>query len=141
MQAIQLFGGASGRRAFLQCAHQHLAPGGMLAAALADGLELFEAGPGMPTPLPDMCELDGVVYSSVPVAVRDDGDGFVLERRRETVRSDGARTCDHNSIRLDRLSTDELEREAAAVGLRPLPRRRVAASEEYVGSEVVIVGA
>jgi SAM-dependent methyltransferase len=141
MQTIQLLGGGSGRARFLRQARAHLRDGGFFAAALADGMEPFEVGPGLPAPLPDMCEIDGVVYSSTPVAVLDDGDGFVLERRRETISADGTRSCSENTVRLDRLAAVELEREAAAVGLRPAGRIHVDATEEYVGSEVVVLRA
>jgi SAM-dependent methyltransferase len=141
MQTIQLLGGASGRARFLRQARAHLRDGGILAAALADGMEPFESGPNLPAPLPDMCEIDGVVYSSTPVAVLEDRDGFVLERRRETVGTDGTRSCCENTIRLDRLAAGELEREAAAAGLHPAGRRRVEATDEYVGSEVVVLRA
>ena len=40
---------------------------------------------GVPGPLPDICERDGIVYSSQPTAVRADARRFVLERRRETI--------------------------------------------------------
>jgi SAM-dependent methyltransferase len=141
MQTIQLLGGASGRAEFLRRARAHLRDGGIVAAALADGMEPFEVGPGLPAPLPDMCEIDGVLYSSTPVAVVDDGDGFVLERRRETVAVDGTRSCAENAVRLDRVTPSELEREAAAIGLRPLERMRVNPTDEYVGSEVVVLRA
>jgi SAM-dependent methyltransferase len=141
MQTIQLLGGPSGRAEFLRQARAHLRDGGLLAAALADGMEPFEVGPGLPAPLPDICEIDGVVYSSTPVAVVEDGDGFVLERRRETVTADGTRSCSRNAVRLDRIDASQLEREATAIGLRPLERGRVNATDEYVGSEVVMLRA
>ena len=100
-------------------------PGGLLAVAIAEELECFEVVPGGPGPLPDVAEIDGVVYSSRPTAVRRDGDGFELERRRETV--DPRRTADseRNLIRLDALDADTLEREARRGRLharRPAPR-------------------
>ncbi len=141
MQAIQLLGGRRGRAAFLAQARMHLRPGGMLAAAIAEQLEPYQVAAGEPGPLPDMCERDGVVYSSFPTAVRADGDGFVLERRRETVRTDGSRTCAEHAIRLDLVSADEFEREATAAGMTRATRARIPSTEDYVGSEVVIVRA
>ena len=73
----------------------------------------------MPAPLPDIRELDGVVYSSQPTAVRADGDGFVLERRRETVAVAGERTVERDLIRLDRLTGRGLEREGRGRRIRP----------------------
>jgi SAM-dependent methyltransferase len=140
MQTIQLLGGAEGRAPFLRHAKRHLLDGGILAVAISETLELFEVSDGA-TPLPDICELDGIVYASHPTAVRADGDGFVLERRRETVAADGARSVAQDQIRIDRLSGEELEQEAAASGLTPLETRTVPPTADYVGSEVVILRA
>jgi SAM-dependent methyltransferase len=139
MQTIQLLGGADGRRSFLGCALAHLDPGGVLAIALADELELFDAADGA-SALPDVVELGGVVYCSRPTAVRAEADGFVLERRRETVTAAGELSVEHNLIRLARLDADLLEREALAAGLRPVGRMAVAPTRDYVGSVVVILG-
>jgi SAM-dependent methyltransferase len=138
MQTIQLLGGSEGRAGFLDCAAFHLAPGGVLAVAIADKLELFEVADGATGPLPDVCEIDGVVYGSRPVAVRDDGDGFVLERRRETVTAAGEHSVQRDLIRLDRVDPDTLEREGQAAGLRPASRMEIGPTEEYVGSTVVM---
>jgi SAM-dependent methyltransferase len=139
MQTIQLLGGPDGRRSFLERARGHLGPGGVMAIALAEELECFEIIEGAPGPLPDVTELDGVVYSSRPVAVRDDGDGFTLERRRETVTSDGRLSIDDNRIHLDDLAAETLEDEARAAGLRPVDRVSIAATEDYVATTVVIL--
>jgi len=139
MQTVQLLGGPSGRAAFLECARFHLEPGGVLAIAIADELELFEAADAALGPLPDVCERDGVVYSSRPVAVRADGDGFVLERRRETVTTDGELTVEQDLIHLDRLDADTLEAEARDAGLRAASRMEIEPTEDYVGSTVVML--
>jgi hypothetical protein len=104
-------------------------------------LELFEVVEGAPGPLPDIREIDGVVYSSLPTAVRADRDGFLLERRRERVSMSGERTVADDVIRLDRLSGAQLEAEANAAGLRPADHRTVAPTAEYVGSDVVMLSA
>jgi SAM-dependent methyltransferase len=142
MQTIQLLGGAEGRAAFLECATYHLESPGVLAIAIADELELFDVTDGtVPGPLPDVVEHDGVVYSSRPVAVRADGDGFELERRRETVSADGLLTTEQDLIHLDLVEPDALEAEAEAAGLRAASRMEIAATEEYVGSTVVMLRA
>ncbi|HEX8977990.1 MAG TPA: class I SAM-dependent methyltransferase [Solirubrobacteraceae bacterium] len=138
MQTIQLLGGAEGRRAFLICARQHLRSGGRLAVALADELEEFEVVDGGPTPLPDVLERDGVVYSSAPTAVRPDGDGFMLERRRETVTPAGELNLEQDRVHLDALDPEGLEQEGRAAGLRVLRRGRIAPTRDYVGSVVVM---
>jgi SAM-dependent methyltransferase len=141
MQTIQLLGGAEGRAAFLRCARRHLEPGGALAVAIAEVLDLYEVVDGMPMPLPDVREIDGIVYSSQPTAVRADGEGFVLERRREIVSLDGDMTVEENVIRLDRLTVRGLEREGVAAGFERGGRARVPATEDYSGSEVVVLRA
>jgi SAM-dependent methyltransferase len=141
MQTIQLLGGAEGRTAFLSCAREHLLDGGTIAIAVADQLDLFEVAPGGPAPLPDICEIDGVVYSSRPTAVRAEGDGFVLERERQVVTISGQLSAEPDRIHLDRLDAEQLEREAATVGLSTRGRTGIPATEEHVGTEVVMVGA
>jgi len=141
MQTIQLLGGPVGRTAFLRRAARALSPEGVLAVAIAPMLDLFEVVDGGPAPLPDIREIDGVVYASQPTAVRADPEGFVLERRRERITVSGDRSVDQNQIRLDRLTVPGLEAEAVTVGLRPAGRAEVAATADYVGSEVVILSA
>jgi hypothetical protein len=113
----------------------------VLAVAIADELEEFEVRDGEPAPLPDLREIDGVVYCSQPTAVRREGDVHVLERRREIVDPDGGREVSDDVIVLDRLSVRRLEREAAAAGLRCRARLDVPATREHVGSRVVVLGA
>jgi SAM-dependent methyltransferase len=105
MQTIQLLGGRDGRAAFLRCALAHLEPGGVLAVALSSELEPYEVLDGGPAPMPDVLEREGVLYASQPVAVREDADGYVLARRRETVDARGpterdpARSADRGRAR------------------------------------------
>jgi SAM-dependent methyltransferase len=141
MQTIQLLGGAEGRAGCLACVRDHLGPGGRLAIAIADELEPFDVTDGLPGPLPDVREVDGTVYSSRPTAVRDAGDAWILERRRETVTPTGAHAVERDVIRLDRLDPDTLEREGAAAGLRRAGRATIAPTDEYVGSTVVVFAA
>jgi SAM-dependent methyltransferase len=141
MQTIQLLGGAEGRAAFLRRAHHHLAPGGILAIAIAEMLELYEVVEGFAAPMPDIREYDGVVYSSQPTAVRAEAGDFVLERRRETVAPDGERTVEDDVIRLDGLTAGALEREGRAAGFTRAGRSTVPATDDYSGSEVVMLRA
>jgi len=127
-----------GRRAFLARAGEHLLERGLLAIALADELEVFEVPQGAAGPLPDVCELDGVMYSSRPTAVRAEAGGFVLERTRETVTVDGSLSALYDEIRLDSLSADQLEHEGVRAGLRPAGQARITATQDYVGSVVVM---
>jgi SAM-dependent methyltransferase len=141
MQTIQLLGGEQGRAEFLACARRHLLPGGALAIAIAEQLELFEVRDGEAGPLADMRELDGVLYSSRPTAVRRDGRRFRLERRRETVAPGGERHVSLDRIDLDAVSARELAAEGSRHGLRSAGVRRVAPTAEHVGSQVVMLRA
>lgn len=142
MQTVQLLGGPGGRAAFLRRAAGHLEPGGVLACALADAREGLPAEE-MVTDLaiaPDLREdADGTVWSSVPVAIRDEGGAAAIERVRTRVAPDGARAVEHDVVRLDHLHPAVLEDEAAAAGLRPLPRRTIPPTDDYVGSAVVVL--
>lgn len=141
MQTIQLLGGSEGRTEFLRSAKRHLQAGGVIAIAISEALDLFEVSEGAIPPLPDVCELDGVLYASHPTAVRADRDGFVLERRRESVSPEGARAVAQDLIRLDRVSCEELEQEAAGLGLVALQTRTIPPTDDHVGSEVVVLRA
>jgi len=141
MQTIQLLGGAEGRGQFLDRARDHLAPGGRLAIAIADELEPFDASIATLGPLPDVQEIDGTVYSSRPTAVRVTGDRFVLERRRETVTSEGRLDVEDDVIDLDRVEAVRLTAEGVAHGLQADGRIEIPPTDEYVGSTVVVLHA
>jgi SAM-dependent methyltransferase len=135
MQTLQLLGGPEGRAGFLRAARAHLKPGGIVAAALADALDSFEAEvDGLPEP--DTATIDGITYTSLPLAVVDEGDQAAIHRLRQ--RSDGAPEA-HDVIRLARLGPAELAEEAEVYGLVAETARRIPATDVYVGSTVVIL--
>jgi SAM-dependent methyltransferase len=140
MQTVQLLGGAEGRAAFLRAAAAHLCPGGLLACALADALEGFDAAHTEP-PLPDVLERDGWVYASQPVAVRPQAAWTTIERIRQVVSPQGERSAEGDVVRLDRLDGDTLEAEGVAAGLHAAGRRFVEMTDDHVGSEVVLLRA
>ena len=135
MQTLQLLAGE--HEQFVERAAAHLAPGGLIAAAIANPPE-YE---GDLLPLPDMMERDGWVWSSQPVAIRPVEAGALIERRREAVSPEGRRTVTANRIVLARITPDELEAAGKRHGLSPLPRRWVPESEDYIGSDVVMLRA
>ncbi len=139
MQTVQLLGGDQGRLRFLSCARAHLRPGGLVAVAISEELEPFEPRAGWPLPLPDLCERDGIVYSSQPTAVRSRAGGYRLERRREVVDTGGSHEVSENAIDLDTVSAGQLEQEARRAGLRPAGRASIPSTDEYVGSTVVML--
>jgi SAM-dependent methyltransferase len=138
MQTVQLLGGPDGRARFLRCARAALAPGGLLAIAIADALETFDEVRCMP-PIPDIREIDGIVYASRPVSVREEPEGAVICRIRETVDTAGHRTVEEDLIRLDHVDPATLETEGAAAGFRVDRARAIPETDDYVGSTVVML--
>jgi hypothetical protein len=90
-----------------------------------------------------MRDVDGWVYSSQPVALRllESGTAMSVDRMRTVIAPDGDRTSTPSEVRLELLSPDDLEEEVAASGLVPAGRRIVAATEDHVGSVVVLAAA
>jgi SAM-dependent methyltransferase len=142
MQTVQLLGGPAAHGAFFGCARAHLAAGGLVAVAIAasQDFEEFEWQSGDMAPLPDIAEIAGRAYFSQPTAVRRVERTFVLERHREIVEVDGARSSSDDRIALDIVAVEDLQRAAQQAGLRLSDRHRVEATDEHIGSEVVIFG-
>ncbi len=140
MQTLQLLGGPSGRAAFLRCAVEHLEPGGLLAAALADALDCFDAEHDVPPP-PDAREILGVRYASQLLAVLDEGGRAAIHRRREIIGPQRRYFARDIVVRLDRVSADDLADEAARVGFLNEPRLSVPETEKYLGATVVVLRA
>jgi SAM-dependent methyltransferase len=140
MQTLQLLEGARGRAAFLRCALEHLEPGGLLAAAMADALDCFDEDHDMPPP-PQACEIDGVLYASRLLAVEDEDGRAAIHRRREIVGPGGEYESQHVVVVLDRVSADEVAAEAGVLGYLVEPHLSIPESDEYLGSTVVMVRA
>jgi len=134
MQTVQLLDGRVDD--LMACVAAHLEPGGTFAAALANPPE-YE---GDVRPLPDMREADGWLWSSQPIAVRRAPTGMVILRTRETVSPAGQRSVEDDEILLTRTLPEDVEASGARHGLRPLPRRTIPETDDYVGSEVVVLG-
>lgn len=138
MQTVQLLAGATARAGFLRSVRAVLAPGGLVAVALADALDAFDEDHTEP-PLPDMRDVDGVVYASRPIAVRDLGDRIAIDRIRETVDGAGRRVAVGNTVVLHVVDAAAFAAEATGQGWTVEEQRAVAQTEEYVGSQVVIL--
>ena len=134
MQTLQLLGGAHGRAAFLRRALDHLEPGGLLAAALADAMDCFDSEHELP-PLPDACEIDGVRYASQLVRVENEGDRAAIHRRREIT----GHEAEDVVIRLDRVSPGAIAAQARELGFARTGELSVPETEEYLGSTVVVL--
>jgi SAM-dependent methyltransferase len=143
MQVVQLLGGARGRDAMLGRVLDHLAPGGLFAAALADPLGGLAAADSLP-PHPDTGSRDGWELASTPVSVREEDvegveDTVAIDRLRCATAPEGATLESAVTVRLSRLSAAELASEAVARGFRRLADRDVPETEAYVGSAVPVL--
>jgi SAM-dependent methyltransferase len=154
MQTVQLLGGPAERVAFMQRARAHLLPGGVLAFAIVTELEPFDCDAGDLGPSPEMTVLDGVEYVSRATRVQLRRRTIRIERERRTVQRDDdfarvtaptrvlrAPETERDVIELDRMSARELQREGLDAGLSHVENRAIPATEEHVGSEVVILRA
>jgi SAM-dependent methyltransferase len=140
MQTLQLLGGARGRAAFLRRALEHLEPGGLLAAALADAIDCFGPEHELPPP-PDAREIGGVRYASHLVAVEDEGARAAIHRVREIVGPGERYEAEEVVVRLDRVSADDVAAEARELGFAVEPHGFVPETERYLGSTVLLLRA
>jgi SAM-dependent methyltransferase len=130
------------REDMLVCIARHLEKGGRAALALLDPEEDWEAS-GEAAPLPDVLEEDGWAYSSQPVAVRrtQEGAGIELDRLRHAVSPGGDLEESFSRTRLELVSPARLEHDARRAGLAPDRRRHVPATDDHVGTTVVVLRA
>ena len=133
---LQLLASASERAESLRCAARALRPGGLLAAAI---IEEMPEPDGAPPPLPDVHELDGWVYSSLAIEAAVGPGEIVVRRLRHTVSPDGELSEEPNEVRIATFSAATLEAEGEAVGLVPVERREIPATDLHVGSLVVVL--
>ncbi|HWH94673.1 MAG TPA: class I SAM-dependent methyltransferase [Baekduia sp.] len=138
MQTLQLLEDAEARTAFLRCARRGLREGGVVAAALADALESFDAASDA-LPEPDVATVAGITYTSLPLAVVDEGDRAAIHRLRQVSPAANGEGEHHDVVRLTRLDAATLAEEAAAVGLEAETARRIPATDVYVGSTLVVL--
>jgi SAM-dependent methyltransferase len=137
MQFLQILGGPAARAAVLRGVARALEPGGLFATALAaldDAVPPEDADP----PLPDVSERDGWVFSSLPLDVRPEPGGVAVERLRQVVTPGGELSEERHTQMLESLSAEEMEAEAAAAGLQAEARHEIAATDDHVGSTVVV---
>jgi SAM-dependent methyltransferase len=139
MQLIQLLSSREERLACLRCVGDHLARGGTFAAAIVEGAPA--SPPEAEPPLPDARELDGWVYSSLPLETRVNGETIVVRRLRQTVSPAGELREETDEANLRVLAAETLEAEAGEVALRPTGRHQVPATDAHIGSTVVLLEA
>jgi hypothetical protein len=142
MQLLQLFVAPAERVACLSCVASHLGPGGMFACAIVErmtgGTNRTADGSLAPGVVPDAREVDGWVYSSLPLEAEVGDEEILIRRLRQIVSPTGELIEEVDDVRLRPLDAETLEREAEAAGLRRAGRREVPATEEHVGSTVAL---
>jgi SAM-dependent methyltransferase len=136
MQLVHILGGAGARVALLERVHRHLRPEGRFAAALTNPYDALAEHDRSP-PYPDMIEHDGWVFSSRPVAVKEEPGRVVVERHRQAVSPTGELEEQIAAIVFDLVSAGEFEHEARGVGLLPIRRHTIPETADHIGSEVV----
>jgi len=144
MQTIQLLGGPDGRVELLRRVRAHLRPGGVLACAIVTEAEEFDITRGDLGPGPEVVRTETEIYASRPVAVRVRSGRIRIERMRRILSSERDQaavevSAEENAIDLDILTAGQLESEARSVGFTARDAREIGATEEHVGSEVVVL--
>jgi len=138
MQLVQLLDGPEQRIRFMTRVAGHLLPRGLAALAIVEGIV---PAPDEGPPLPDACEIDGWVYSSLPLVTGFDDDLILVRRLRQTVSPGGELSEEIEEAALSVLSAPRLEVEARLAGLNPVGLEEVAASDDHIGSTVVFLEA
>ena len=143
MQTVQLFGGSPERVAFLRRARAHLRPGGLLACAIVTDLEQFDCAAGDSGPSEEAARFAGDRYVSRAIRVRAHIASILIVRERRVLRGQpGAEISrERDVVELARIGASQLEREGREAGLTPLPARSVEATDEHLGSVVVMLRA
>ena len=149
MQTVQLLGGAAGRLAFLRAVRAHMRDGGVLACAVVEEIEPFDADREALQLEPELARHEHLLYSSRPTRVSVGRRRIRIELERHVERGDQPPGAEPDPgeqpqrevIELDRVTAERLQREAARVGLRALEIRSVSPTELHTASTVVILGA
>lgn len=137
MQLIQLLPTSNDRLECLSCVVGNMLPGGRAAFAIVEEMPAPAPGTTAP-PLPDVRQIEGWIYSSLPLEPIVGPESILLRRLRQTVDPDGNMSEEMNEIELMTLSAETLEEEGRSVGLQPAGRRQIPPTEEHVGSTVVL---
>jgi SAM-dependent methyltransferase len=137
MQLLQLLGGSPERVSCLRGAARRLQPGGLAAVAIVERLP--DAEGEADAEVPDVHEVDGWVYSSLPLDSRLRDGRLLVRRLRQSVSPGGELQEDVDMVVLDAVDAEQLEAEGERAGLSPVGRLDVAPTEAHVGSTVVLM--
>jgi hypothetical protein len=136
MQLLQLFAGSEERLGCLCCIAAHLRTGGLAAFAIVESMPEPIDGPPL---LPDTREVEGWVYSSLPLDAQLDSGTIRVRRLRQTVSPLGELNDELYEVDLQALDAATLEQEGREAGLRPAGRRAIPPTDAHVGSAVVLL--
>jgi SAM-dependent methyltransferase len=137
MQFLQLMETPEERVSCLRRVASRLRPGGLLAAAI---VERMPEPDGAAAPLPDVRDVDGWVYASLPTEAAVGPGEVVIRRLRTTVSPAGELSEEPSEVRIHTFEAAQLEAEAARAGLVPAGRRPIPATDLHVGSLLVTLG-
>jgi len=137
MQLLQMLADRADRLSCLDSMASQLLPGGRVAAAIVEGMPEPEEGEPL---LPDVREVDGWIYSSLPLEAVVGPEHIHVHRLRQRVSPTGELTDTPDEVTICTLTADALEAEAAEVGLVPIERLTIDATADHVGSTVVVLG-
>lgn len=135
MQLVQLFAESRERIGCFRSAAAHLRRDGIVAAAIVEEVPVADA---VSPPLPDAREVDGWVYSSLPLETALEEEAIVVRRLRQAVSPQGELSEEVDEVRLSTVGVAALEREAGEAGLYPAGARPILASGDHVGSTAVL---
>jgi SAM-dependent methyltransferase len=133
---LQLLPTAVERSECLRSVAASLRPGGLFAAAI---IEEMPPADETPSPLPDVREVDGWVYSSLAVEAAPGPGEIVVRRLRQTVSPQGELSEEPNKVRIATFSAASLEAAAEPFGMVPVERREISPTDIHVGSLVVLL--
>jgi SAM-dependent methyltransferase len=137
MQFLQMLADRAERLACLDGMASQLLPGGRVAAAIVEGMPEPEEGEPL---LPDVREVDGWIYSSLPLEAAVGPEHIHVRRLRQRVSPAGELTDTPDEVTICTLTALALEAEAAEVGLVLIERLYIEATDDHVGSTVVVLG-
>jgi SAM-dependent methyltransferase len=97
MQLIQLLPTSNDRIECLSCVVNNMLPGGRAAFAIVEEMPYLPPGAAAP-PLPDVRQIEGWIYSSLPLQPIVGPETILLRRLRQTVDPDGNMSEEMNEI-------------------------------------------
>ena len=138
MQLLQMLADRAERLACLDSIAAWLLPGGRVAAAMVEGMP--EPEEGEPPPFPTCARSTAGSIRACRSKRWSARTTSIVHRLRQRVSPSGELTDFPDQVTICTLTADELEAEAAEVGLVPIERLYIDPTADHVGSTVVVLG-